>query len=129
MGRTYLPTDLIGQPPGTKSSVEGLTVGPDGNIYVPTFGVNTNGPIVSGNAVLFVIAPNGKIVRQVTDWEPVDLRPPERCGLERGPGHGHFIGFHGPQTPDHPDPGEWRWQRGHAIGLHYRHQFPGWDHG
>jgi hypothetical protein len=52
--------------PGVKSSVEGLTVGPDGNIYVPTIGVNTNGPIPSGNAVLFVISPNGKIVRQVT---------------------------------------------------------------
>ena len=51
--------------PGVKSSVEGLTVGPDGNIYVPTFGFNTNGAI-SGNAVLFVISPNGKIVRQVT---------------------------------------------------------------
>ena len=27
--------------PGVQSSVEGLTVGPDGNIYVPTFGFNT----------------------------------------------------------------------------------------
>ena len=51
--------------PGVKSSVEGLTVGPDGNIYVPTFGFNTTGGI-SGNAVLFVISPNGKVVRQVT---------------------------------------------------------------
>src|ERR1700730_2927363 len=56
--------DLIGQLPGVKSSVEGLTVGPDGNIYVPTFGFNTTGGI-GGNAVLFVISPNGKIVRQV----------------------------------------------------------------
>src|SRR3984893_11602989 len=56
--------DLIGQLPGVKSSVEGLTVGPDGNIYVPTFGFNTTGRI-GGNAVLFVISPNGKIVRQV----------------------------------------------------------------
>ena len=32
--------DLVGQggKPGIKSSVEGLTVGPDGHIYVPTFG-------------------------------------------------------------------------------------------
>ena len=51
--------------PGVKSSVEGLTVGPDGNIYVPTFGFNTKGAL-TGNAVLFVISPNGKIVRQVT---------------------------------------------------------------
>jgi len=36
------------QPPGTKSSVEGLTVGPDGNIYVPTFGANTGGFFSSG---------------------------------------------------------------------------------
>jgi len=53
------------QPPGTKSSVEGLTVGPDGNIYVPTFGFNTNGAL-TGNAVLFVISPDGNRVRTVT---------------------------------------------------------------
>lgn len=51
--------------PGVQSSVEGLTVGPDGNIYVPTFGFNTQGA-VTGNAVLFVISPNGQVVRQVT---------------------------------------------------------------
>jgi hypothetical protein len=51
--------------PGVKSSVEGLTVGPDGNIYVPTFGFNTKGPI-SGNAVLFVISPNGQMIKKVT---------------------------------------------------------------
>ena len=37
-------------PPGVPSSVEGLTVGPDGNIYVPTFGSNTKGAL-TGNAV------------------------------------------------------------------------------
>jgi hypothetical protein len=59
---TVLP-ELLNQP-GVKSSVEGLTVGPDGNIYVPTFGFNTQGA-TSGPANLFVISPNGKLVRQV----------------------------------------------------------------
>ncbi len=56
-----LPDVTLGQP----SSVEGLTVGPDGNIYVPTFGFNATGAL-TGNAVLFVIRPDGKLVRQVT---------------------------------------------------------------
>ena len=51
--------------PGVQSSVEGLTVGPDGNIYVPSFGFNTQGAL-TGNAVLFVISPRGDIVRKVT---------------------------------------------------------------
>jgi sugar lactone lactonase YvrE len=51
--------------PGHPSSVEGLTVGPDGNIYVPTFGFNAAGAI-SGNAVLFVLAPDGHLLRKVT---------------------------------------------------------------
>jgi sugar lactone lactonase YvrE len=51
--------------PGVQSSVEGLTVGPDGNIYVATFGFNTKGAL-TGNAVIFVIKPNGELVRKVT---------------------------------------------------------------
>src|SRR6516165_5610370 len=65
---TVLP-DLLNQP-GVKSSVEGLTVGPDGNIYVPSFGFNTIMPgkpgAPTGPANLFVISPNGKIVNQVS---------------------------------------------------------------
>ena len=62
--------DLIGLP-GVKSNVEGLTVGLDGNIYVPSFGFNTHDPNTPGSgaptgpANLFVIAPNGKIVNQL----------------------------------------------------------------
>jgi sugar lactone lactonase YvrE len=57
--------DVLAVLPAATGSVEGLTVGPDGNIYVPTFGFNTTGAL-TGNAVLFVISPNGSIVRQVT---------------------------------------------------------------
>ena len=51
--------------PGVPSSVEGLTVGPDGNIYAPTFGFNASGAL-TGNAVLFVIRPDGSLARKVT---------------------------------------------------------------
>jgi sugar lactone lactonase YvrE len=51
--------------PGLQSSVEGLTVGSDGNIYVPTFGFNSHGAL-TGNAVLYVFKPNGELVRQVS---------------------------------------------------------------
>ena len=39
--------------PGVPSSVEGLTVGPDDNIYVTSFGFNAAGAI-GGNSVLYV---------------------------------------------------------------------------
>jgi sugar lactone lactonase YvrE len=58
--------DVLATLPFATGSVEGLTVGPDdGNIYVPTFGFNTQGAL-TGNAILFVISPNGKLLRQVT---------------------------------------------------------------
>ena len=49
--------------PGVPSSVEGLTVGPDDNIYVTSFGFNAGGAI-SGNSVLYVTKPNGNLVRE-----------------------------------------------------------------
>ena len=58
--------DVLAVLPAATGSVEGLTVGPDdGNIYVPTFGFNTQGGL-SGPATLFVISPNGKLINQVT---------------------------------------------------------------
>jgi|SRR5947209_7564986 len=71
--------------PGVKSSVEGLTVGPDGNIYVPTFGFNTNGAI-SGNAVLYVFKPDGELVRKVT----IANSSPHMLGLAFNPVN-HFL--------------------------------------
>jgi DNA-binding beta-propeller fold protein YncE len=53
--------------PGVPSSVEGLTVGPDGNIYVVTFGFNYHSPFpgIDPPAVLFVIKPDGTLLRRV----------------------------------------------------------------
>jgi len=72
--------------PGVPSSVEGLTVGPDGNIYTPTFGFNTKGAL-TGNAALFVTAPNGKLVRQVT----IANSSPHMLGLGFNPVNGFLL--------------------------------------
>ncbi|HSV23802.1 MAG TPA: SMP-30/gluconolactonase/LRE family protein [Xanthobacteraceae bacterium] len=72
--------------PGQPSSVEGLTVGPDGNIYVPSFGFNTKGAL-SGNAALFVIRPNGKLLRQVT----IANSSPHMLGLGFNPANGNLL--------------------------------------
>jgi sugar lactone lactonase YvrE len=44
---------------------EGLTVGPDGNVYVATFGFNAAGA-VSGLGQMYVYSPHGKLLRQVS---------------------------------------------------------------
>ena len=73
--------------PGVPSSVEGLTVGPDDNIYVPSFGFNAAGPIASGNAVLFVLKPNGDLVRKVT----IANSSPHMLGLGFNPVNGFLL--------------------------------------
>jgi sugar lactone lactonase YvrE len=50
--------------PDGATGPEGLTVGPDGNVYVATFGFNAAGG-VSGLGQLYVYSPNGKLLRQV----------------------------------------------------------------
>ena len=72
--------------PGVRSSVEGLTVGPDGNIYVPSFGFNTKGAL-TGNAVLFVISPKGDLVRKVT----IANSSPHMLGLAFNPVTGDLL--------------------------------------
>ena len=72
--------------PGVPSSVEGLTVGPDDNIYVTSFGFNAKGAI-SGNSVLFVIKPNGNLVRKV----PIASSSPHTLGLAFNPINGFLL--------------------------------------
>ena len=72
--------------PGTPSSVEGLTVGPDGNIYVATFGFNSQGAL-TGNSVLYVIRPNGTLLRQVT----IANSSPHMLGLRFNPLNGFLL--------------------------------------
>jgi sugar lactone lactonase YvrE len=79
---TILPNGTSGQP----TSVEGLTVGPDGNIYVPSFGFNAAGA-VSGNATLFVIRPDGSLVREVA----IAGSSPHVLGLRFNPVNGFLL--------------------------------------
>jgi hypothetical protein len=79
---TVLPDGTSGQP----VSVEGLTVGPDGNIYVPSFGFNAAGA-VAGNATLFVIRPDGKLVREVA----IANSSPHMLGLRFNPVNGFLL--------------------------------------
>jgi sugar lactone lactonase YvrE len=72
--------------PGVPSSVEGLTVGPDDNIYVTSFGFNAAGAI-SGNSVLYVIKPNGNLVRKVA----IANSSPHTLGLAFNPVNGFLL--------------------------------------
>src|SRR5262252_9069906 len=72
--------------PGVPSSVEGLTVGPDDNIYVPSFGFNFQGAL-TGNAVLYVIKPNGDLVRKVA----IQGSSPHMLGLAFNPVNGFLL--------------------------------------
>ena len=72
---------------GVQSSVEGLTVGPDDNIYVPSFGFNTKGAI-NGNAVLFCHRPNWK-PRQAGHYREFE---PTHVGTRFQSGHQGFMG-------------------------------------
>ena len=72
--------------PEGSTGPEGLTVGPDGNVYVTTFGFNSQGP-VSGPGQLFVFKPDGKLLRQVS----VTGSSPHLLGLRFNPFNGDLI--------------------------------------
>jgi sugar lactone lactonase YvrE len=72
---------------GTPIAVEGLTVGPDGNIYVPTSGFNTHSA-GNGPPTLFVFQPNGQLLRQVTITGPAT---PVLLGLAFHPTTGALL--------------------------------------
>ncbi len=72
--------------PGVPSTIEGLTVGPDGNVYSPSFGFNNQGA-VGGNGVLFVFDPDGHLVRAVT----IKNSSPHLLGLAFNPVTGVLL--------------------------------------
>ena len=51
--------------PDGATGPEGLTVGPDGKVYVATFGFNAGGG-VSGQGQMYVYSPHGRLLRQVS---------------------------------------------------------------
>jgi sugar lactone lactonase YvrE len=58
------------------SDIEGVTVGPDGTVYTPSFGFNSDGTL-AGWSELFVFAPDGQLVKHF----PVTGSSPHLIGL------------------------------------------------
>ena len=60
--------------PGGPVPSEGLTVGPDGTVYTPSFGINSQGP-VPGPPHLFSFKPNGQLLYDVALVNPGSAQP------------------------------------------------------
>ena len=63
-------------PPPCVSDIEGIAVGPDGTVYSPSFGFNSDGAL-TGSGELFVFAPNGNLIKHF----PVTGSSPHLIGL------------------------------------------------
>jgi sugar lactone lactonase YvrE len=72
-GRTEIFAILPDLPGGPVPS-EGLTVGPDGTVYTPSFGINSEGP-VAGPPHLFSFNPNGQLLSNVALINPGTPQP------------------------------------------------------
>jgi sugar lactone lactonase YvrE len=78
--------ELFAVLPDGASGPEGLTVGPDGNVYVATFGFNAAGP-VTGLGQLYVFNREGKFLRNVS----VQSSSPHLLGIAFHPQTGVLL--------------------------------------
>ena len=72
-GKTEIFT-VLPELPGGPVPTEGLTVGPDGTVYAPTFGINSQGP-VAGPPHLFSFDPDGRLLYDVALVSSGALQP------------------------------------------------------
>jgi sugar lactone lactonase YvrE len=64
---------------------EGLTVGPDGTVYTPSFGINSKGPVSPPQPPhLFSFNPNGQLLHDVALVNPVPSPAPQPSPLLLG---------------------------------------------
>lgn len=75
-GGTQIFAIVPNLPGNVPVDIEGLTVGPDGTVYTPSFGVNRNGP-VAGPPHLFSFRPNGRLLNNVALVNPVPAPAPQ----------------------------------------------------